>query len=446
MPTYALDSVMEQLESRYAHQPEFLQALEEVLHDVIPFINEHDYYQGHAILERMVEPDRVIAFRVTWVDDAGEIQVNRAYRVQFNGAIGPYKGGIRFDPSVNLSVLKFLGFEQTFKNALTGLPMGGGKGGSDFDPRGRSDQEVMRFCQALMTELFRHVGPETDVPAGDINVGAREIGYLYGQYRKISNRWNGTLTGKGPEWGGSYGRTEATGHGLVYLVEYLLQDHDKQISEQQIVISGAGNVAMHAAEKAVEMGATVLTLSDSGGYIHKEGGLSREDVAAIKKLKIDEDGRLSDAPDRLDVTYHEGQRPWSVACDVTLPCATQNEIDKAAAESLVSNEVCLVAEGANMPTTNEAMDHFQSAGVILAPGKAANAAGVAVSGLEMNQNASFTRWTKERVDQETQRIMQEIYNTIKEAGTLDDGTVDLVKGANIAGFKRVATAMIQQGI
>ena len=446
MSQYTLKNILDHLKSKNPGEKEFHQAAEEILQDVIPYINEHEVFHNEAILERLLEPERVIQFQVVWRDDDNKIHVNKGYRVQFNSAIGPYKGGLRFHPSVNLSILKFLGFEQIFKNALTGLPMGGGKGGSNFDPKGKSDREIMNFCQAFMLELFRHIGPETDVPAGDIGVGATEIGYLYGQYKKIKNAHEGVLTGKGVGWGGSNFRTEATGYGLLYFVENVLEMVDDDLKGKTILISGSGNVALHAVEKAIEMGGKVVTVSDSSGYIHDSEGIDEEKLAFLKDLKFNRKGRVREYVDKYpDAKYHEGKRPWGEKADIALPCATQNEIEKSDAKTLVKNGVKLVAEGANMPTTAAAVKVFHDHGVLYAPGKAANAGGVAVSGLEMTQNATHTEWPKEEVDLKTQKIMKHIFDQCYKYGKSGDD-INLAKGANIAGFIRVADALIDQGI
>jgi len=442
----AVKAFMEQVVQRNPHEPEFIQAVEEVAEAIIPFMEDHPKYKTHNILSRMVEPERVITFRVPWTDDAGNIHVNRGFRIEMNSAIGPYKGGLRFHPSVNLSILKFLAFEQVFKNSLTTLPMGGGKGGSDFDPKGKSDAEVMRFCQSFMTELARHIGPNTDVPAGDIGVGGREIGYLFGQYKRLRNEFTGVLTGKGINWGGSLIRPEATGYGNVYFASEMLATKGESFNGKRVVISGSGNVAQFAAEKAMQMGAKVLTMSDSGGYIHVADGMTPEQLEYIKDLKNVKRGRLSEAVDAIGCTYHAGERPWSVACDVALPCATQNELNAKEAEALVANGVICVSEGANMPSTPEAIEVFQKNRVLFAPGKASNAGGVATSGLEMSQNSLRMNWTAEEVDEKLLNIMKNIHQACVQYGTRTDGSVDYVRGANIAGFVKVADAMIDQGV
>lgn len=427
-------------------EDEFHQAVEEVVRSVWGFIEENPVYKQQSILKRLVEPERVIIFRVPWRDDKGNIQVNRGFRVQFNSALGPYKGGLRFHPTVNLGILKFLGFEQILKNSLTTLPMGGGKGGSDFDPKGKTDSEVMSFCQSFMTELQRHVGPNTDVPAGDIGVGGREIGYLFGQYKRIRNEFTGVLTGKGIGWGGSLLRPEATGYGLLYLVQEMLNSSGDSIKGKLVAISGSGNVAQFACEKATQLGAKVITLSDSNGTIHDPDGITAEKLAYVLELKNVKRGRIREYAEKYGVTYFEGKNPWSIKCDVALPCATQNEVGKEDAEELVKNGCILVAEGANMPTKPEAVRVFQESKVLFAPGKASNAGGVAVSGLEMSQNSLRTAWTREEVDEKLQQIMKAIDHQCVKYGKLPDGSVDYVKGANIGGFVKVAQAMIDQGL
>ena len=438
---------MEEVKTRNGHEPEFIQAVQEVAETVIPYIAKHDIYNGKNILLRMVEPERLISFRVAWVDDAGEIHVNRGYRIQMNSAIGPYKGGLRFHPSVNASILKFLAFEQVFKNSLTTLPMGGGKGGSDFDPKGKSDDEVMRFCHAFMLELNRHIGPNTDVPAGDIGVGAREIGFLFGMYKKIRNEFTGVLTGKGRSWGGSLIRPEATGYGTVYFAQSMLQTQGSDFSGKKVVISGSGNVAQYAAEKAIQLGATVLTLSDSKGFIHDPEGIDIEKLAFVMDLKNNQRARISEYIKTYPkATYHEGETPWGVACDIALPCATQNELDGADAEKLIANGCVCVAEGANMPSTPEAIHAFHEAKILFAPGKASNAGGVATSGLEMSQNSLRISWTREEVDDRLKGIMSDIHDSCIAFGKEADGYCNYVKGANIAGFVKVADAMLAQGV
>ena len=429
------------------NEPEFIQAVTEVFESISELIDSDEKYQNNKLLERIAEPERVVMFRVPWVDDAGEIQVNKGYRVQFNSAIGPYKGGLRWHPSVNLSILKFLGFEQIFKNALTGIPMGGGKGGSNFDPHGKSDGEIMRFAQSFMSELFRHIGAETDVPAGDIGVGGREIGYLFGMYKKLRNEFTGVLTGKGLSFGGSRIRPEATGYGLLYFVREMLAQKDDSLEGKTVLISGAGNVAQYAAQKAIHLGGKVVTMSDSGGFIHDPEGIDEEKLAFIMELKNVKRGRIKEYAERFSsATYHEGQRPWSVPADVALPCATQNEIELDDAQELIKNGISLVAEGANMPTTPQAIEALQEAMIPYAPGKASNAGGVSVSGLEMAQNAMKTQWSREEVDAKLQEIMRNIHETVKAEGMDSDGNIDYMKGANIAGFKKVADAMIAQGV
>ena len=430
-----------------AHESEFLQAVQEVAEAVIPYIEGKEKYKGTKILERMVEPERVIMFRVSWVDDQGEIQVNRGYRIQMNSAIGPYKGGLRFHPSVNLSILKFLAFEQVFKNSLTTLPMGGGKGGSDFNPKGKSDVEIMRFCQAFMVELFRHIGPNTDVPAGDIGVGGREIGYMFGMYKKLRNEFTGVLTGKGITWGGSLIRPEATGYGNVYFAKSMLATRGESISGKTVVVSGSGNVAQYAVEKATELGAKVVTMSDSSGYIHDADGIDAEKLAFVMDLKNVKRGRISEYVDKYpSATYHDGERPWSVKCDIALPCATQNELNEDEAKTLVANGCLCVSEGANMPSTPEAIAVFHDKKILFAPGKASNAGGVATSGLEMTQNSLRYNWTREEVDTKLKQIMSDIHEACEKYGTDESGYIDYVKGANIAGFVKVADAMIAQGV
>ena len=440
-----VDCFMSGLIKRNAGQPEFHQAVREFAATVIPFIRDNPTYLENQILERMTEPDRVVTFRVTWRDDKGSIRVNRAWRVQFNNSIGPYKGGLRFHPTVTLSVLKFLGFEQTFKNSLTGLPMGGGKGGANFNPKGKSDNEVMSFCQSMMTELFHHIGPDKDVPAGDIGVGAREISYLYGQYKRLQNQFHGVLTGKGLSFGGSLIRTEATGYGCVYFCQEMLNHRGDSLENKNVVISGSGNVATYAAEKATELGAKVLTLSDSSGFIHDPDGIGPEKLEFVKELKEVRRGRISEYTDRFSsATFHADQRPWAVDCDVAIPCATQNEVNLDDAKKLTGNNVMAVCEGANMPTELDAMNHLMQAGALFAPAKAANAGGVAVSGLEQSQNSLRISWSREEVDAQLQSIMKNIHAKCVqygETGQLPNDNVDYVTGANIAGFIKVADAM-----
>ena len=445
--TSKIDEFMKLVKIRNHHEPEFLQAVQEVAETVIPYIINNDIYHGKNILLRMVEPERLLSFRVSWVDDSGEIQVNRGYRVQMNSAIGPYKGGLRFHPTVNASVLKFLAFEQVFKNSLTTLPMGGGKGGSDFDPKGKSDNEIMRFCHAFMTELYRHIGHNTDVPAGDIGVGAREIGFMFGMYKKLNNTFTGVLTGKGASWGGSLIRPEATGYGTVYFAENMLKTKEDSFKGKTVVISGSGNVAQYAAEKSIELGAKVVTLSDSAGYIYDEEGIDAEKLAFVMNLKNKQRGRISEYIKKYSsAQYYEGQRPWSVKCDIALPCATQNELSGDEAQMLIENGCMCVSEGANMPSTPEAMHTFQKAGILFAPGKASNAGGVATSGLEMSQNSLRLSWTRKEVDEKLQDIMEDIHDSCMKYGKKEDGSIDYVKGANIAGFVKVADAMLAQGV
>ena len=435
------------VESKNPNEPEFIQAVTEVAETVIPFIEENERYQDKTLLERMVEPERTITFRVPWTDDSGKIQVNRGYRVEYNSAIGPYKGGLRFHPSVNLSILKFLGFEQTFKNSLTTLPMGGGKGGSNFDPKGKSDAEVMRFCQSFMTELSRHIGPNTDVPAGDIGVGGREIGYMFGQYKRIRNEFTGVLTGKGLSYGGSLIRPEATGYGNVYFAQNMLETKGQSFKGKTVVISGSGNVAQYAAQKAMEFGGKVVTMSDSGGYIYDEEGLNDEKLAFVMELKNVKRGRIKEYVDKYPAaTYSEGERPWGVKCDIALPCATQNELNEDEAKTLVENGCICVGEGANMPTTPEAISVFHKAKILFSPGKASNAGGVATSGLEMSQNSLRLSWTSEEVDSKLHGIMNDIHAACVKYGKDGDGYVDYVRGANIAGFVKIAEAMLAQGV
>lgn len=441
-----INAFMDYVKERNAYEPEFLQAVHEVAEAIIPFIENNPKYQGKKLLERMVEPERVLMFRVPWVDDNGETQVNRGYRVEFNSAIGPYKGGLRFHPSVNLSILKFLGFEQVFKNSLTTLPMGGGKGGSDFNPKGKSDREVMAFCQSFMTELARHIGPDTDVPAGDIGVGGREIGFMFGQYKRLRNEFTGVLTGKGATWGGSLIRPEATGYGNVYFAENMLKANGKSFDGKIVAVSGSGNVAQYATEKATELGAKVVTLSDSSGYIYDEDGIDAEKLAFVMELKNVKRGRIHEYVEKYpSAKFFKGERPWGVKCDVALPCATQNELNGEEAKTLVDNGCICVSEGANMPSTPEAIEVFHSAKILFAPGKASNAGGVATSGLEMSQNSLRLSWTREEVDSKLHGIMNNIHEACVKYGTEGD-YVDYVKGANIAGFVKVAEAMIDQGV
>lgn len=432
-------------ERRNPAQAEFLQSVKEVAQSVIPYINEHPEYIKANILERMTEAERVLIFRVPWVDDEGNFRVNRGYRVQMNSAIGPYKGGLRFHPQVTLSVLKFLAFEQVYKNALTTLPMGGGKGGSDFDPKGKSDNEIMRFCQSYMTELFRHIGKDTDIPAGDIGVGSREIGYLFGQYKRLANQFNGILTGKGYAYGGSLIRPEATGYGLLFFVNEMLQTIGDSVKDKKVVISGSGNVAQYAIEKTIEFGGIPLTASDSDGFIYDPDGIDKEKLAYIMELKNERRGRIREYAEKYKCFYFENERPWKIPCDVALPCAVQNELDEDDAELLVQNGCKLVAEGANMPCTPEAISLFQEKEIMYAPGKASNAGGVAASGLEMTQNSIRLYWTREEVENRLRMIMHDIHEQCKLYGKQADGSIDYVKGANIAGFVRVADAMLAEG-
>ncbi|AVO50137.1 NADP-specific glutamate dehydrogenase [Melaminivora suipulveris] len=437
---------LEYVAQRNPGQPEFLQAVTEVMESLWPFIEKNPRYAEHALLERLVEPERVITFRVSWFDDHGTVHVNRGYRIQHSMAIGPYKGGLRFHPSVTLSVLKFLAFEQTFKNALTTLPMGGGKGGSDFDPKGKSPTEVMRFCQAFVTELFRHVGADTDVPAGDIGVGGREVGFMAGMYKKLANTSAGVFTGKGLSYGGSLIRPEATGYGTVYFAEEMLKTRGRSFDGLRVSVSGSGNVAQYAVEKAMQRGAKVITVSDSSGTIVDEEGFTPEKLDILMDVKNNHYGRVSDYAARTGVRFEAGMSPWRVPVDVALPCATQNELDERDAATLISNGVLCVAEGANMPSTNEAAKVFEAAGVLYAPGKASNAGGVATSGLEMSQNSARLSWTRDEVDARLLRIMQGIHTACVEHGRSGDGRVSYINGANIAGFVKVADAMLAQGV
>lgn len=441
-----IDAFMEGVRAKNSHEPEFLQAVQEVAETVIPFIEEHPKYKDAKILERISEPERVIMFRVPWVDDNGVPQINRGYRVEFNSAIGPYKGGLRFHPSVNLSILKFLGFEQVFKNSLTTLPMGGGKGGSDFNPKGKSDNEVMKFCQSFMTELQRHIGPDTDVPAGDIGVGGREIGYMFGQYKRIRNEFTGVLTGKGFNWGGSLIRPEATGYGAVYFAAEMLNAHNDSMEGKIAVVSGSGNVAQFAIEKVTQLGGKAVTASDSSGFVYDKDGISGEKLEFLKDLKNNRRGRIKEYAEKYGCEYHEGQRPWGIPCQVALPCATQNELNGDEAKQLLDNGVICVVEGANMPSTPEAVEAFQNAKILFAPGKASNAGGVATSGLEMSQNSLRYSWTSEEVDSRLHNIMKDIHRACRDHGQDGNGYTDYVKGANIAGFVKVADSMIDQGL
>tara|TARA_R110000796_G_scaffold63377_6_gene146634 strand:- start:23328 stop:24668 length:1341 start_codon:yes stop_codon:yes gene_type:complete len=444
--TDSLQACLAHLRLRDPDQPEFHQAAEEVLSTLWPFMQKHPKYLNNGIIERLMEPERVIMFRVPWVDDRGQVRVNRGYRIQMNSAIGPYKGGLRFHPTVNLGVLKFLAFEQVFKNALTTLPMGGGKGGSDFDPKAKSDAEVMRFCQSFMTELARHIGESVDVPAGDIGVGAREIGYLYGQYRRMRNEFTSVLTGKGLSYGGSLVRPEATGYGCVYFAEQMLKQRQMEIAGKRVCVSGSGNVAQFAARKLIELKAKVISLSDSGGTLHCDAGFNLEQWEAIYTLKTEQRGRLAELADQPGLVFIANSSPWHLQCDLAMPCATQNELDASAAQKLLDNGCQCVAEGANMPCTLEAIDLFQQARVLFAPGKAANAGGVAVSGLEMSQNATRLHWSADKVDLRLREIMQSIHEACEQYGRQEDDYIDYVAGANIAGFVRVADAMLAQGV
>ncbi len=435
---------LDHIEERNPGEPEFQQAVREVIESVLPYAEQFPEYKAKKVLERLCEPERIISFRVVWRDDQGNVQINRGYRVQMNSAIGPYKGGLRFHPTVNLSVLKFLAFEQIFKNSLTSLPLGAGKGGADFDPKGRSDAEIMRFCQAFMTELQRHIGPYTDIPAGDIGVGGREIGYLFGQYKRIRNEFTGVLTGKGEHFGGSLIRPEATGYGCIYFIDEMMKAHGEELQGKEVVISGSGNVAQFACEKAIELGARVLTMSDSSGYIHDTHGFDREKLEYIKHLKNVERGRIAQAAEKFDLNFHEGVPPWGVECQVAVPCATENELGEEEARRLIDNGVRVVAEGANMPCTIDAINAFKKNSVLFAPGKASNAGGVAVSGLEMSQNAMRYSWWKDEVDQKLREIMKNIHRSCVAYGA-DKYRTDYVKGANIAGFVKVADALASQG-
>ena len=441
----SVEQFLNRVQARDPHQPEFMQAVKEVMHSLWPFIQQNPRYASQALLERLVEPERALQFRISWMDDAGNIQVNRGFRVQHSSAIGPYKGGMRFHPSVNLSILKFLGFEQTFKNALTTLPMGGGKGGSDFDPKGKSDAEVMRFCQALMTELYRHLGPDTDVPAGDIGVGAREVGFMAGMMKKLSNQSACLFTGKGLSFGGSLIRPEATGYGTVYFAEEMLKHAGQSLDGYTVSVSGSGNVAQYTLEKCLQLGAKVVTVSDSHGCVVDPAGFTTEKLAALIELKNEKRGRVEEYAKQFGLTYEAGKRPWHVPVDVALPCATQNELEIEDARTLIAIGVRCVAEGANMPTSIEAIEAFISAGVLYAPGKASNAGGVAVSGLEMSQNAQRLSWTRDEVDAKLHSIMRDIHENCVRYGTKDN-TVNYLNGANIAGFVKVADAMLAQGV
>ena len=441
----SIEEFMAHIEAKNHGEKEFHQAVNEVVESLWDFLKDHPDYVHAKILERITEPERVLMFRVPWRNDKGGVEVNRGFRVEFNSAIGPYKGGLRFHPSVNLGILKFLGFEQVFKNSLTTLPMGGGKGGSDFDPKGKSDNEVMSFCQSFMTELSRHIGPDTDVPAGDIGVGGREIGYMFGQYKRIRNEFTGILTGKGLNWGGSLIRPEATGYGCVYFAEEMLKTKEDSFKGKTVTISGSGNVAQYATEKVNHLGGKVVSLSDSGGTIHDANGIDEEKLSFVMNLKNVKRGRIKEYTEKFGGEYLENQRPWSIPCDVALPCATQNEINASEAKSLIKNGCIAVAEGANMPSDTEAVEVFLNSKILFGPGKAANAGGVAVSGLEMSQNSSRISWSREEVDQKLHQIMQSIHSACVSHGKTDDFT-DYVKGANIAGFIKVADAMMDQGI
>ena len=443
--SFDVASFMQQLKTRNPAETEFHQAAEEVVHSLAPFLEKNPKYVKAKILERVAEPERVLMFRVPWVDDKGEVQVNRGFRIEMNSAIGPYKGGLRFHPSVNLGILKFLAFEQVFKNSLTTLPMGGGKGGSDFDPKGKSDNEVMAFCQSFMSELFRHIGPDTDVPAGDIGVGGREIGFMFGMYKKLKNEFSGVLTGKKLGWGGSLIRPEATGYGCVYFCDEMLNTRGQGFAGKTVAVSGSGNVAQFACEKATQLGATVVTLSDSNGTIYDPDGINAEKLAFVMELKNVKRGRIKEYADKFKCKYLDGKRPWGVKCDIALPCATQNELDGGEAKELMKNGCVCVGEGANMPSTPEAVERFLAAKILFGPGKAANAGGVATSGLEMSQNSMRLSWTREEVDQRLAGIMKAIHGQCVEYGK-DGDSVNYVNGANIAGFVKVADAMIDQGV
>ncbi len=440
-----LDSFMDSVINKNPEQIEFHQAVKEVMGSIWPFLDENPHYMHANIIERLVEPERVIMFRVPWVDDQGNVQVNRGFRVEFNSAIGPYKGGLRFHPSVNLGILKFLGFEQIFKNSLTSLPMGGGKGGSDFDPKGKSDNEVMSFCQSFMSELQRHIGPYTDVPAGDIGVGGREIGYMFGQYKKIRNEFTGVLTGKAINWGGSLIRPEATGYGAVYFADEMLKQHENTIADKIVTVSGSGNVAQYAVQKVNDLGGKVVTLSDSSGSIYDVNGIDSEKLEFVMDLKNNKRGRIKEYADKYNVEYFEGLRPWHIKCDIAIPCATQNEINISDAKQLIKNKCICVVEGANMPTEAEAVDLFIDNKILFGPGKAANAGGVAVSGLEMSQNSMFASWSREEVDLKLQDIMKNIHIQCVMHGE-EDNYINYIKGANIAGFIKVADSMLDQGV
>ncbi len=440
-----VEDFMAKIIAKNPSEDEFHQAVQEVAETLLPFIEENPKYKQSKILERIAEPERVVMFRVPWTNDMGEVQVNRGFRIEMNSAIGPYKGGLRFHPTVNLGILKFLAFEQVFKNSLTTLPMGGGKGGSDFDPKGKSDDEVMRFCQSFMSELYRHIGPNTDVPAGDIGVGGREIGFLFGTYKKLKNEFTGVLTGKGREWGGSLIRPEATGYGTVYFAEHMLKTKGDSFKGKTVLVSGSGNVAQFATEKVTQLGGKVVTLSDSSGFIHDPDGIDKEKLEYVMHLKNVKRGRIKEYAEKYGVKYYEGKRPWSIKADVALPCATENEINGEDAQTLVNNGVYCIAEGANMPSTMDAIDTYMKNKILYGPGKAANAGGVAVSGLEMSQNSLRMSWTREEVDEKLFKIMSDIHDTCVKYGKEDD-FINYVKGANIGGFVKVADAMIAQGV
>jgi glutamate dehydrogenase (NADP+) len=441
-----VNEFMAKVIARNPSETEFHQAVKEVVESLMPFIEDNPKYKHSKVLERMIEPERVILFRIPWVDDSGEIQVNRGFRIEMNSAIGPYKGGLRFHPTVNMGILKFLAFEQVLKNSLTTLPMGGGKGGSDFDPKGKTDNEIMRFCQSFMSELFRHIGPNTDVPAGDIGVGGREIGYLFGQYKRLRNEFTGVLTGKGIEWGGSLIRPEATGYGAVYFADEMLKTRKETFKGKIVTVSGSGNVAQYATEKVIQLGGKVVTLSDSTGYIYDQDGITQEKLAWAMELKNIKRGRIKEYADKFGVKYVEGGKPWSVKCDIALPCATQNEINEEEAKELLKNGCYVISEGANMPSTPEAVELFLEAKILYGPGKAANAGGVAVSGLEMTQNSMRLPWSREEVDNRLHQIMVNIHETCTKYGTEESGYINYVTGANIGGFIKVADAMLAQGV
>ena len=442
----SINDFMNKVKHKDPNEVEFHQAVHEVIDSLWDFLTSNREYIHRGVLDRIIEPERVITFRIPWRDDRGQVNVNRGYRVEFNSAIGPYKGGLRFHPSVNLSILKFLGFEQVFKNSLTTLPMGGGKGGSDFDPKGKSDNEVMSFCQSFMLELSKHIGPDTDVPAGDIGVGGREIGYMFGQYKRIRNEFSGVLTGKGLNWGGSLIRPEATGYGCVYFVEEMLKHNNNSIDGKNVSVSGAGNVAQYATEKVNHLGGKVITLSDSSGFIYDPEGINKEKLEWVINLKNNKRGRIKEYADEFNCKYFEGERPWGVECDIALPCATQNEIDVNDSKNLIKNGAIAISEGANMPSNPDAISMFQESNLLFGPGKAANAGGVAVSGLEMSQNSMRIKWDRSEVDQKLLGIMRSIHSSCVEQGSDNNKIIDYVKGANIAGFIKVADAMIDQGI